>query len=84
MTHSIQIHLMQQAFLVGDMRANARKIIHLAHAARDRGADLVVFPELALCGYPPEDLLLRPGFVQLCDASLAMIQQQVQIGRAHV
>ena len=78
MTHSIQIHLMQQAFLVGDMRANARKIIRLAHAARDRGADLVVFPELALCGYPPEDLLLRPGFVQLCDASLALIQQQVQ------
>ena len=77
MTHSIQIHLMQRSFLVGDMRANARQIIALAHSARDKGADLVVFPELALCGYPPEDLLLRPGFVQLCDETLAEIQRSV-------
>lgn len=78
MTHSIQIHLVQQSFLVGDIRANARNIIALAHKARDAGADLVVFPELALCGYPPEDLLLRPGFIQLCDEALAEIQHTVQ------
>lgn len=78
MTHSVQIHLLQQSFLVGDIRANARKIIALAHAARDNGADLVVFPELALCGYPPEDLLLRPGFIRLCDEAVADIQRSVQ------
>ena len=78
MTHSIQIHLQQQSFLVGDIRANTRKIIALAQSARANGADLVVFPELALCGYPPEDLLLRPGFIQLCDAALAEIQHSIQ------
>ena len=39
MTNSVQIHLVQQSFLVGDIRANARKIITLSHAARDNGAD---------------------------------------------
>ncbi|HEX5636234.1 MAG TPA: NAD+ synthase, partial [Gammaproteobacteria bacterium] len=77
MTDSVQIHLVQQSFLVGDIRANARKIISLAQAARDAGADLVVFPELALSGYPPEDLLLRRGFVALCDEAVADIQRSV-------
>ena len=77
MTNSVQIHLVQQSFLVGDIRANARKIITLSHAARDNGADLVVFPELALSGYPPEDLLLRRGFIQLCDEAVAEIQRSV-------
>ncbi|MDQ1363695.1 MAG: hypothetical protein QG652_1557, partial [Pseudomonadota bacterium] len=77
MTHSFQIHLLQQPFLVGDIRANARKIITLADEARASGADLVVFPELALCGYPPEDLLLRPGFIRLCDEAVADIPRSV-------
>ena len=59
MTESIQINLIQDAFLVGDIKANADKIITLAERSRQSGADLVVFPELALTGYPPEDLLFK-------------------------
>lgn len=62
----IIIALAQQDFPVGDMAGNltrARKSISLA---RDKGADLVLFPELAISGYPPEDLLLRPGFMHRC------------------
>lgn len=77
MTDSVQIHLLQQSFLVGDIRANTRKIIQQALAARDAGADLVVFPELALSGYPPEDLLLRRGFIALCDEAVEDIRRSV-------
>ncbi len=48
---------------VGDIRGNAAKILEYAARARDAGAGLVLFPELAITGYPPEDLLLRPSFV---------------------
>ncbi len=73
MTESIQINLIQDSFLVGDIQANARKIITLAEHARQSGADLVVFPELALTGYPPEDLLLRQGFINQIDAAVGKI-----------
>ncbi|MBZ0221088.1 MAG: NAD+ synthase [Candidatus Methylomirabilis sp.] len=49
--------------VVGDIRGNAKKIISYAEKARKAGAALVLFPELALTGYPPEDLLLKPGFI---------------------
>lgn len=49
---------------VGDLRANARKISHSIFLAKSRGAQVVVFPELALLGYPPKDLLLKPAFIQ--------------------
>ena len=47
---------------LGDLRGNAARIIDVVEAAARDGADLVVTPELSLCGYPPEDLLLRPAF----------------------
>ena len=62
----IKIALAQQDFPVGDMTGNlarARKSIALALA---KGADLILFPEMAISGYPPEDLLLRPGFMRRC------------------
>ena len=49
---------------VGDLAGNAGKIIERVHEAESLGADLVAFPELALTGYPPEDLVLRRGFVE--------------------
>ncbi|MEA3376462.1 MAG: nitrilase-related carbon-nitrogen hydrolase [Chloroflexota bacterium] len=49
--------------IVGDIDENVRKIIAYIQRARDVGADLVAFPELAVAGYPPEDLLLKPSFV---------------------
>lgn len=49
---------------VGDMAGNSRKIRDFAALAREAGADIVLFPELALTGYPPEDLLLKPAFIR--------------------
>src|SRR6516165_12061348 len=49
--------------VVGDLGGNAERIIDAIGVAEEAGADVAVFPELALPGYPPEDLLLKPGFV---------------------
>jgi NAD+ synthetase len=54
---------------VGDVRNNARAMATLAQEAATQGADLVVFPELALTGYPPKDLLLVQGFVEAAEAA---------------
>jgi NAD+ synthase (glutamine-hydrolysing) len=58
---------------VGDLDGNRALILDRLEVAKDAGADLVVFPELAVTGYPPEDLLLRPGFVRAAERSLAEI-----------
>ena len=55
---------------VGDFAGNAERIRHAIEAARDAGADLVVTPELALAGYPAEDLLLRDDFCDQAQAEL--------------
>ncbi len=55
---------------VGDLQGNAQKIIDAALRAHKQGAQLVLVPELGLCGYPPEDLLLRPSFMQACRQAL--------------
>src|SRR6185295_2590135 len=51
---------------VGALADNAAMMAREIRTARDAGCDLVVFPELALCGYPPRDLLLQQGFLQAC------------------
>jgi NAD+ synthase (glutamine-hydrolysing) len=56
--------------VVGDIAGNAALIADAARRAHDQGARLVVTPELALTGYPPEDLLLRPAFLAACDQAL--------------
>ena len=66
----IRIALAQFDFLVGDVHGNLRKARELISAAREAGADLLLFPEMALTGYPPEDLLLRPGFLDQCHRAL--------------
>jgi NAD+ synthase (glutamine-hydrolysing) len=48
---------------VGDLDGNVARMVEALRAADEQGCDLAVFPELAVCGYPPEDLLLKPGFV---------------------
>jgi NAD+ synthase (glutamine-hydrolysing) len=58
---------------VGDMAGNAQKIIAAAHTAYDRGARLVLTPELSICGYPAEDLLLRPAFIAACDDAVQQV-----------
>jgi len=74
----ITLALAQHDFLVGHIRGNLRKAIDIVHRAREAGADLVLFPELALTGYPPEDLLLRPGFLEACDDAVEALAQQVE------
>jgi NAD+ synthase (glutamine-hydrolysing) len=56
--------------VVGDLDGNRRRILERLEGARSAGADLALFPELAVTGYPPEDLLLRPGFIRAAEASL--------------
>ena len=59
---ALNVALLQFNPVVGDLPGNARQIIDQARLAYAKGARLVVTPEMALCGYPPEDLLLRPAF----------------------
>jgi NAD+ synthase (glutamine-hydrolysing) len=59
--------------VVGDLGGNAERIIDAIGQAEEAGADVAVFPELALPGYPPEDLLLKPGFVADNLAALAKV-----------
>ena len=63
---TLRFALAQMDFPVGAVAANAARMRTLTAAARDGGAALVAFPELAICGYPPEDLLLRPSFLAAC------------------
>ena len=73
MTATLKVALAQANFLVGDVGGNAARVIELAARATQAGADLVAFPELALAGYPPEDLLFHRGFRAQVDAALARI-----------
>jgi len=69
----MRIALAQLNTVVGDLAGNRAKIIRALSDTQALGADLVVFPELATTGYPPEDLLLRPGFVRAARESLEEI-----------
>ena len=75
---ALRIALAQFDFPVGHIAGNARRITDLIAQARDaHRADLVLFPELALSGYPPEDLLLRPAFLAECQQALEAIAREV-------
>ena len=69
----MRVALAQLNSVVGDMDGNRERILGDLDRAKGAGADLVVFPELAVTGYPPEDLLLRPGFVRAARASVEQI-----------
>ena len=69
-TDLLRVALAQINPTVGDIRGNARKISDYIARARDEGAALVVFPELALTGYPPEDLLLKTSFLDAARTAL--------------
>ena len=70
MADELRIALGQMNAVVGDIDGNAARVEQLAAQARDDGAQLVVFPELTLTGYPPEDLLLKRGFLRRAQAAL--------------
>jgi len=74
MSRTLRIALAQFDFPVGAVLENATRITALIAEARDRhGVDLVLFPELALSGYPPEDLLSRPDFLEACERAMHRI-----------
>ena len=76
MSELLRVALAQIDPKVGDIAGNARKIADYTARARERGAALVVFPELALTGYPPEDLLLKTGFLDAAAAALDELASQ--------
>ena len=69
----MRLALAQINTTVGDLDGNRARILARLEEAKAAGADLVLFPELAVTGYPPEDLLLRPGFVRAAEESLGEI-----------
>ncbi len=74
----MQIAVAQLDQVVGDLGGNARRILDAVNAGVRAGAALVVTPELSLCGYPPEDLVLRPAFIDACAAELARLAAAVR------
>ena len=74
----MKIAISQLNCTVGDLAGNVKRILEHVARARSLSADVLVTPELALCGYPPEDLLLRNDFYRDCDAALARLAASVQ------
>jgi len=68
-----KVALAQLNATVGDIDGNTKKIIEYIKTAREKGADLVIFPELAITGYPPKDLLLKPSFIKANKEALERI-----------
>jgi len=78
MPNSFRIALAQINTTVGDLGGNAKRIVDAIEQAKQAGADLVLAPEMALTGYPPEDLLLKPGFVVNARAALDEVARACQ------
>ena len=85
----MKIAICQINCIVGDIKGNAAKILDFAKRASAAGASLIITPELALCGYPPEDLLFRDDFNMACQQALMRLAAQVTditllIGHPHL
>ena len=76
---TLRIAIAQFNAVVGDLAGNAQRILDFAARAQAAGADVLLTPELALCGYPPEDLLLRPDFYRAVARELAALAATVPI-----
>ncbi|MBI3141039.1 MAG: NAD+ synthase [Rhodocyclales bacterium] len=76
--NALKIAIAQIDCTVGDLAGNARKIAECAARARAAGAHLMLTPELALAGYPPEDLLLRPDFYRACAREVAGLAARIE------
>ena len=76
--HHLRIGMAQINSTVGDFTGNRNKIVAYIEKARSSGVDLVVFPELAVCGYPPEDLLFKPRFIT---ENLRSLEKVVELTR---
>jgi len=74
----MNIFLAQQNYLIGDFEGNSHKIIQGIRDAKAKGADLLVFSELAICGYPPRDFLYFRDFIRRCEEALQRIAAEAQ------
>src|SRR5436190_15693422 len=74
----MRIALAQLNQTLGDLAGNARALLEAIDEGRRGGASLVVTPELSLCGYPPEDLVLRPAFLDACARELGALAASVR------
>jgi NAD+ synthase (glutamine-hydrolysing) len=74
----MRLALAQINTTVGDLAGNRERILTRLAEAKEADADLVLFPELAITGYPPEDLLLRPSFVREAEHSLAQVAREAR------
>lgn len=86
---TVNFAVVQTNFLVGDIKSNVQKMRAAALDAKARGADVIIFPELALIGYPPEDLLLRPSLSERVKQSMATLGEGIEdvvmlVGYPHV
>jgi NAD+ synthase (glutamine-hydrolysing) len=70
----MKIALSQVNYIIGDIEGNTKRIIAEVKKAEENQADLIVFSELAVCGYPPKDLLDYPSFIRRCEAALENIK----------
>ena len=75
----MKIALAQFNPTIGDFKGNSARILELASQAKVGGADLAVFPELCLCGYPPQDLVERPAFVERNQTELADLAGKIEL-----
>lgn len=73
MSRKLKLAMAQLNWVVGDIEGNCERMLSSVKAQED--ADLVMFSELALCGYSPEDLLFRPDFQQRCETQLTRLEQ---------
>jgi NAD+ synthase (glutamine-hydrolysing) len=73
----MNIALAQINPIVGDLPGNKEKIVSYAHRAAEEGADLVIFPELCVTGYPPMDLLMNPLFVESVEATVDELKYEL-------
>lgn len=73
----MKIALAQLNPIVGDLSGNCERILGAVHQAEQSGADLILFSELAICGYPPKDILLREGFVAACDRVVERLAREI-------
>ncbi|WP_044872165.1 NAD+ synthase [Pseudomonas sp. LFM046] len=79
MRQSLRIVMAQLNFRVGDVQGNVERIVEAANSARESWeADAIVFPELSLCGYPPEDLLLRSSMQRRIEQGLQRLRDDVR------
>jgi NAD+ synthase (glutamine-hydrolysing) len=74
----MKLAIAQMNCVLGDLAENSAKILQYVEQARAQGVELLVTPELSLCGYSPEDLLLRPGFYHECTSALQALAIKVQ------